>query len=110
MSETIKKAAAKAKEGADALSAAVATARTRTGEPKVIKAPPKEKKVEEPVSEPVDVGKRLDAFIAHEKGLLAAIDIPDDTGDAMYNAVEGVLYYKERITKAELAKKYLAEG
>lgn len=110
MSDTIKKAAQAAKEGADKLSAAVASARTRSGEPKVTKAPKKEKPAVEPVSEPVDVGKRLDAFIEHEKGLLALVAVPDDTGDIMYNAVQEVLYYKERITKAEMAKKYLAEG
>ena len=107
MSKQLKKAATAAKEGADKLSAAVATARTRSGEPKVLPAPPKAPPA---APAPVDAGKALDAFIAHEKGLLAAVDIPDDTGDAMYNAVEAVLYYKERITKAELAKKYLAEG
>lgn len=109
MAETLKKAATAAKEGADKLSAAVASARTRSGEPKVTKAP-KKAPAAEPTPEPVDTGKRLDAFIAHEKGLLALVDIPDDTGDAMYNAVQAVLYYKERITNAELAKNYLAEG
>ena len=57
----------------------------------------------------MDVGKRFDAFITQQQTLLGAIDIPDDTGDAMMNAVEAVLYYKERITKAQLAKKYLEE-
>ena len=104
MSDTLKKAAAKAKETQDKVSAALASAVTRTGEPKVTKPAP-EPEPEAP--EPVDTGALLDAFIAHEKGLLAAVDVPDDTGDAMFNAIEAVLYYKERITKAELAKKYL---
>lgn len=107
MSDTIKKAAAKAKAAQEKVSAAVAAARTRTGEPKVTKPAPKPEPAPEP--EPVDMGARLDAFIAHEHGLLAAVDIPDDTGDAMFNAVEAVLYHQERISKAELAKRHLTE-
>ena len=106
MSDTIKKAAAKAKAAQDKVSAAVAAARTRTGKPKVTKP---EKPAPPPVEEPVDIGARLDAFITHEEGFLAGVDIPDDTGDAMYNAVEAVLYHQERISKAQLAKKYLTE-
>ena len=106
MSETIKKAAAATKKAQEAVATAVASARTRKGEPKVTKPPPKPK--EEPAPK-VDAGKLLDAFIAHQKSLLDAIAIPVDTGDAMMNAVTEVLYYKERISKAELAKKYLAE-
>ena len=104
MTETLKKAAAKGKEVQDKVASALASATTRSGEPKVVKpAPPPP----EPEPEPVDTSARLDAFIAHEKSLLAAVDIPDDTGDLMFTAVEAVLYYKERISKAELAKKYL---
>ena len=106
MSDAIKKAAAKAKEAQDAVSGALAAAVTRSGKPKVVKEEPKPP---EPEPEPVDVAARLDAFIAHDTSLLAAVDIPDDTGDAMMNAVNEVLYYKERISKAELAKKYLEE-
>lgn len=107
MSEFTKKAAAKAKELQDSVSTAVAAARTRKGEPKVTKPAPKP---EPPAPEPVDTGARLDAFIAYEKELLAAVAIPDDTGDAMFSAVEAVLYHKERLTKAQLAKKHLEEG
>ena len=104
MSERIKKAAIAAKEGADALSQAVTAARTRKGEPKVTKAPPK-KKADAPPE--VDKMALFDAFIAHEKGFLEAVAVPDDTGDAMFNAVEAILYHKERISKAELAKLHL---
>lgn len=107
MSETTKKLAAKAKEVQDSVSAAVATARTRKGEPKVVKPAPEP--VVEPEPEPVDKAARITKFIEHEEGLLALVDVPDDTGDAMFNAVEAVLYFKERISKAELAKKYLEE-
>jgi hypothetical protein len=107
MAETIKKAAAATKKAQDAVAAAVSSARTRKGEPKVTKPPPKE---ETPVEEPVDVGKRLDAFITHQQSLLNAVLIPEDTGDAMFNAVTEVLYYTERISKAQLAKKYLTGG
>jgi hypothetical protein len=107
MSETLKKAAAKAKETQEKVSAAVAAARTRSGAPKVIKPEPP---APAPKAEPVDVGARLDAFIAQETQHLSAVDVPDDTGDAMYNAVQAILYHKERISKAELAKKYLQEG
>ena len=109
MSEKIAKAAAKAKEIQDSVSAAVASARTRKGEPKVTKPPPKEATAEQPPA-PVDMGARVDAFITHQKSLLGAIELPDDTGDAMYNAITEVLYYQERISKAQLVKKYLAEG
>lgn len=107
MSEKIKQAAAKAKEAQDKVSAALAAARTRSGEPKIIKPEPAPAP---PAPEPVDVGARLDAFIAHEQGCLARVDIPDDTGDQMFTAVQAVLYHKERISKAELARKYLTEG
>lgn len=110
MSERIKKAAAAAKEGADALSQAVTAARTRKGEPKVTKpAPPAKEEAPKPPTK-AEQAALLDAFITHEKGFLAAVAIPEDTGDAMFAAVEAVLYHKERITKAELAKKYIEEG
>lgn len=104
MTESIKKAAAKAKETQDKVAGALAAAVTRSGKPKVVQPEPEP---EPPKPEPVDVGARLDAFIASERALLDAVDIPDDTGDAMFNAIEAILYYKERISKAELAKKHL---
>ena len=107
LAETFKKAAAAAKKVQDDVASAVASARTRKGEPKVTKPPPKD---EPAAPEPVDVVKRLDAFIAHETAFLEAVAIPDDTGDAMYNAIEAVLYHKERISKAELAKNHLKGG
>jgi hypothetical protein len=106
MAETLKKAAEATAKAQQKVAAAVASARTRKGEPKVTKPPPKE---EPAAPEPVDVAERLDAFIAYETDLLAAVAVPEDTGDAMFNAVQAVLYHKERITKAELAKKYLTE-
>jgi hypothetical protein len=109
MSELTKKAAAATKAVQDKVSAAVASARTRTGEPKVTK-PAKAPKVEAAPEPVLHTPERLDAFITYEKALLDAVAIPDDTGDAMFQAVEAVLYHKERITKAELAKKYLEEA
>jgi hypothetical protein len=108
MAETVKKAAAKAKETAEGLSKAVTAARTRTGTPKVTKAPPTPKEPPAaPVNDPVTL---LDAFITHETSLRDAIAFPDDTGDQMYAAVTNYLYYTERITKAQLVQKHLKEG
>lgn len=110
MAETVKKAAAKAKETAEALSSAVASARTRSGEPKVTKPPPKPKA--QPAPEPVkrDPVKLLDAFMEEQKVHRDAVDFPEDTGDAMMNAVDAYLYYQERISKAQLVQKHLKEG
>jgi hypothetical protein len=113
MAETLKKAAEATAKAQQKVAAAVASARTRKGEPKVTKAPKTPKPDITPdeaavLTTPFKVA-RLDAFIAYETDLLAAVAVPEDTGDAMFNAVQAVLYHKERITKAELAKKYLTE-
>jgi hypothetical protein len=107
MAETLKKGLAKAKEAADTLSAAVAPARTRKGEPKVIKPAPKAPAPVEPTKTPVEL---VDGFIAEETAHMERVDFPDDSGDYLFNAVQAYLYHKERITKAELVKKYLTEG
>ena len=107
MAETIKKAAAKTKDAADALSKAVGAARTRSGDPKIVQPEPAPAPATPAPRDPVPL---LDAFIAQETHLMQAVDFPDDTGDAMFNAVTAYLYYRERISKAELVRKHLKEG
>jgi hypothetical protein len=110
MAETLKKAATAAKDAGDKLSKAVAGARTRSGEPKVTKPPPKPK-TEEPKPVPAKTKTAyIDGFIAEETAHMDRVDIPDDTGDMMYTAIKAILYHKQRIAEAELAKKHLEDA